>query len=162
MCTRRTVETLRRRVVPPLTRLCRFAAPLALLATLAPLGCRGRERTAGAVNLPAVRAADTAELAAGTVPRMLNPDPPFRYPAELWAQRVQGNVTLRLHVDSAGRVSPESTTVAASSGHPLLDSAAVRGSTALTFAPAVRDGRPVGQSIRFPVHFRHPDGPAVP
>ena len=159
MSTRRTVETLRRRVVPPLTS---FRSLAVALAAAVALGCRGRERTAGAANLPAVRAADTSELAAGTVPRMLNSEPPFRYPAELWAQRVQGNVTLRLHVDSAGRVRPESTTVATSSGYPLLDSAAVRGSTALTFAPAVRDGRPVAQSIRFPVHFRHPDGPSVP
>jgi TonB family protein len=146
MCTRRTVETLRR-IVPLVTTT--------MLLTLAPSACGGRERGVGPGRLAVP--ADTAELAATTVPRMLNPEPPFRYPVELWAQKVQGNVTLRLHVDSAGRVRPESTTVVASSGHPAFDSAAVRGSTALTFAPALRHGRPVGRSIRFPVHFRHPD-----
>lgn len=131
----------------------------AMLATA--VACGGRER-GDPPAFPAARAADADELASGTVPRMLNAEPPFRYPAELWAQKVQGNVTLRLHVDSAGHVRPESTTVVASSGHLALDSAAVRGSAALTFAPAVRDGRPIGRSIRFPVHFRHPDAPPVP
>jgi protein TonB len=128
-----------------------------VLAALAGAGC-GRER-GPAGRLPAARPANATELAAGAVPRMLNAEPPFRYPAELWEQKVQGNVTLRLHVDSVGRVHPESTTVAVSSGNPALDSAAVHGAAALAFAPAVRDGRPVGLSIRFPVHFRHPSVP---
>ncbi|WP_025409973.1 energy transducer TonB [Gemmatirosa kalamazoonensis] len=112
--------------------------------------------------LPPARLANAADLAEGTVPRMLNVEPPFRYPTELYARKVQGDVTLRLHVDSTGRVRPESTSVIASSGYAALDSAAVRGAAALRFAPAVRDGRPVGRSIRFPVLFRHPTAPPLP
>jgi protein TonB len=96
------------------------------------------------------------------VPRMLNREPPFRYPAALYAQRVQGNVTLRLVVDSGGRVTPESTRVAESSGHPALDSAALRGASALSFAPALREGRPVAAHLRFPVYFRHPAARPLP
>jgi TonB family protein len=131
-------------------------------------GCSGHDRvregaaTPPAPTLPGARVARATELADGSVPRMLNPEPPFRYPRELYAQKVQGNVTLRLHVDSAGRVAAESTSVVVSSGFAALDSAAVRGSAALTFAPAMRGGRPVGRSIRFPVHFRHPDVPPSP
>lgn len=93
---------------------------------------------------------------------MLNEEPPFRYPNELYARQVQGNVMLRLHVDSAGRVAAESTTVVTSSGYPALDSAALHGSAALRFVPAMRGGRPVGRTIRFPVHFRHPAAAPMP
>jgi TonB family protein len=96
------------------------------------------------------------------VPRMLNREPPFHYPAALYSRRVQGNVTLRLVVDSGGRVTAESTSVAESSGYPALDSAALRGAAALSFAPALRDGRPVAARIRFPVHFRHPAAEPMP
>ncbi len=87
---------------------------------------------------------------------MRNARPPFHYPGALYAGRVQGNVTLRLWVDSAGRVRPESTRVAESSGARLLDSAAVAGSRRLEFTPARRGGRPAGAALLFPVHFRHP------
>ncbi len=87
---------------------------------------------------------------------------PFRYPGALYARRVEGNVTLRLWVDSAGRVHPESTRVAESSGARLLDSAAVAGSVRLEFTPARHDGRPVAAPLLFPVHFRHPAGRSAP
>jgi protein TonB len=158
----------------PFVRALRSAVRWALLtgalaAALGAAACRGAEHgmreTAvprERAPLPAARVADAAELASGTVPRMLNAEPPFRYPAELYARRVQGNVMLRLHVDSTGRVHPDSTSIVASSGIPALDSAAVRGAAALEFAPAVRDGHPVGLTIRFPVHFRHPAAPPLP
>ena len=81
---------------------------------------------------------------------------PFRYPGALYRRRVEGNVTLRLWVDAAGRVRPESTRVAESSGVRLLDSAAVAGSARLQFTPPRRDGRPAAAPLLFPVHFRHP------
>jgi protein TonB len=95
-------------------------------------------------------------------PRMTNADPPFRYPAALYAQKVQGNVTLRLWVDSAGAVLPESTRVTEPSGYPALDSSAVAGSEKLRFAPGMRDGRPTGAAILFPVYFRHPEAAPLP
>ena len=87
---------------------------------------------------------------------------PFHYPTELYAQRVQGNVTLKIFIDTLGTVHPESTQVIESSGHPPLDSAAVRGTQSLSFSPARLRGRPVPVSILFPVYYRHPDEPPLP
>ena len=89
-------------------------------------------------------------------PVMKNPEPPFHYPASLYALEVQGNVMLRLFVDSTGAVLPESTRVHESSSYPAFDSAAVSGSESLRFVPAKRDGEPIAVSILFPVFFRHP------
>jgi periplasmic protein TonB len=96
------------------------------------------------------------------LPVMVNAEPPFRYPPVLYARRVQGNVLLRLYIDRDGRPRPESTQVAESSGHPELDSAAVRGSESLRFVPARSDGEPHGAAVLFPVLFRHPDAPPLP
>lgn len=90
------------------------------------------------------------------VPPQMRPPAPFRYPGALYHRHVEGDVTLRLWVDSAGRVHPESTRVAESSGARLLDSAAVAGSARLEFTPARRGGRPAAAALLFPVHFRHP------
>lgn len=96
------------------------------------------------------------------LPVMLNSEPPFRYPAPLYAEQVQGNVMLRIFIDREGRVRPESTRVMESSGYPSLDSSAVTGSQDLHFAPARVEGEPIAVSIRFPVFFRHPDAPPLP
>lgn len=93
---------------------------------------------------------------------MLNDPPPFHYPALLYAERVQANVTLRLYVDSLGGAVPESTRVEETSNYPALDSAAIAGSRELRFSPARRDGRRVGASVLFPVYFRHPDAAPLP
>jgi protein TonB len=93
-----------------------------------------------------------------SLPAMLNETPPFLYPADLYAQKVQGNVTLRIFVDSTGAIVPESTSVATSSGIAGLDSAAVSGSQRLRFAPAKRGSRPVATPVLLPVYFRHPQG----
>src|SRR3954468_17408892 len=96
------------------------------------------------------------------VPKMLNTDLPFRYPAELYARKVQGNVTLRLRIDRDGQVSADSTRIEESSGYVALDSAAVKGSQELQFIPAKLRGEPMPVTILFPVYFRHPDAPALP
>ena len=95
-------------------------------------------------------------------PRMLNEDLPFHYPPALYARKVQGNVTLRLYVDRAGQVTPDSTRIEESSGYAGLDSAAVKGSQDLRFAPARLRGESLSVSILFPVYFRHPDARALP
>jgi protein TonB len=96
------------------------------------------------------------------LPVMLNEEPPFRYPAPLYAQKVQGNVTLRIFVDRHGRVRPESTRVEESSGYASLDSSAVTGSQDLRFVPAKLNGEPMAVSILFPVFFRHPEATPLP
>ena len=97
-----------------------------------------------------------------SMPQMLNTEPPFRYPASLYDRKVQGNVTLRLFIDSTGRVWPESTLVTEPSGIAELDTAAVRGSEALRFRPAMKDGAPMNVRVAFPVFFRHPEAKALP
>ena len=96
------------------------------------------------------------------VPKMLNTELPFRYPAALYARKVQGNVTLRLRIDRDGQVSADSTRIEESSGYAALDSAAVKGSHELHFIPAKLRGEPMPVTILFPVYFRHPDAHALP
>jgi TonB family protein len=96
------------------------------------------------------------------MPVMLNAELPFRYPLPLYVQRVQGNVTLRLFVDSTGRVHADSTRVLEPSGFGALDSAAVAGAAKLRFRPAHRRGVPIAVSMLFPVHFRHPEATTPP
>jgi TonB family protein len=104
--------------------------------------CHGAER------------APAAAVKENDVPVAINSESPFQYPPALYNQGIEGEVRLRLFVDATGRVIPESTRVAGSSGTPGLDSAAVRGAARLQFAPAHRDGQPVGMAFYQPVIFR--------
>ena len=105
---------------------------------------------------------DAVERRPDSLPLMLNKRPPFQYPAALLARKVQANVTLRIHIDSTGKVVPESTTVFESSRSPELDSAALRGAKDLRFLPAKKRGHPVPVSLLFPVYFRAPGEPPLP
>jgi TonB family protein len=96
------------------------------------------------------------------LPVMLSRDVPVHYPPALYGKKAQGNVTLRIFIDSTGRVRPESTVVAESSGEAAFDSAAVAGVKDLRFSPAQRQGAPMAVSILFPIYFRHPQGAPVP
>jgi periplasmic protein TonB len=96
-------------------------------------------------------------------PVAINPVSPVRYPPTLLAQGIEGRVLLRLYVDSAGNVIPDSTRIAESSGYPALDSAALVGSPELRFSPALHQGRPVAAPFLQPVQFRSPrSGTATP
>jgi periplasmic protein TonB len=95
-------------------------------------------------------------------PVAMNPELPVDYPAALLEQGIQGTVILRLFVDAAGRVVPESTRVAESSGYPAMDSAAIRSAPALVFAPALTAGRPTAAPFLQPIHFRTARGGASP
>lgn len=94
-------------------------------------------------------------------PVMLNKELPFRYPPALYAQKVQGNVTLRIYIGRDGSIVPDSTRVAETSGFNALDSAAMKGSRDLRFEPAKTQGQAVPVSILLPVFFRHPDAPPL-
>jgi TonB family protein len=96
------------------------------------------------------------------LPVMLNHEIPVRYPPALYARKAQGNVLLRIYIDSAGRVHPESTVVAETSGEKSFDSAAVVGVRDLRFSPARHAGAAMSVSILFPIYFRHPQGVPVP
>jgi protein TonB len=94
-------------------------------------------------------------------PVALNADSPVSYPPALFDQKIEGDVLLRLYVDSTGKVTPESTKVIESSGYPALDSAALAGSRNLRYAPAKRRGIAVATPFVQPIEFRHPQGAAI-
>ena len=89
-------------------------------------------------------------------PVAINAVSPVRYPPALLAQGIEGRVLLRLYVDSAGRVIPDSIRIAESSGYPALDSAALVGAPELRFSPALHQGQPVAAPFLQPVQFRSP------
>ena len=130
----------------------RFISSTALLVAAA--AC-GREREG---PLSGAHAGPRPEV----MPVVMNEDLPFRYPTALFAQQVQGNVTLRIFIDAEGKVVMDSTRVVETSGYTALDSAAVKGSEELSFVPAKRRGEPMAVSILFPVYFRHPDAAPLP
>ena len=124
-----------------------------LLAT----GCRDKDTTQKMAQAFQIRATHPDEK-----PRVLNTELPFRYPASLYARRVQGNVTLRIFIDTTGRLRTDSTRIEESSGYGALDSAAVKGSQELRFIPAKLRGEPMAATVLFPVYFRHPEAHALP
>lgn len=123
-------------------------APAALIALAA---CPSPDTTKQALD-----SLNAAAQAPDQLPVMLNQELPFRYPDALYSSKVQANVLLRIYVDSAGVVWPESTLVLQTSGYPALDTAAVRGAPQLRFIAARRKSKPVGIGIKLPVFFRHP------
>ena len=131
--------------------------PVRLLASLAILGCVDQSTPKKVAQV-----FQAGRTTPDEKPRMLNEELPFHYPPALYARKIQGNVTLRLYVDHAGQVTPDSTRIEESSGYAGLDSAAVKGSQDLRFAPARLRGEPRGVSILFPVYFRHPEAHALP
>jgi TonB family protein len=89
-------------------------------------------------------------------PTLLTRELPFVYPPALYEAGVEGDVALRLFIDSLGLVVQESTTVAEPSGHAEFDSAAVAGAPYLEFQPARSDGARIGKTVVLPVKFRRP------
>jgi len=74
------------------------------------------------------------------------------YPAEAQRRGWQGRVVLRVDVSPAG--SPLSVDVRVSSGHELLDQAALRAVRQWHFVPATQGGAPVVGAVDVPVRFR--------
>ena len=128
-----------------MTPVVHRAAPVLFLLA----ACSGRE--AGTVRLP-----DQTARRGDDPPVALNAESPVEYPAMLYARGIEGKVVLRLYVELNGKLVPESTRVAESSGYPAFDSAALAGVGALRFAPALKNGVPAAAAFLQPVHFRHP------
>lgn len=85
------------------------------------------------------------------LPRKLatNPAPP--YPADAYAQGLEGRVQLLVQIDARGRV--QALEIAKSSGVASLDAAAVKAVRKWRFVPAERAGQPVAASVKVPVRF---------
>lgn len=101
-------------------------------------------------------------------PTPLFTESPVEYPLELWDQDIEGNTLVRVLVNEEGVV--DSVMVVESSGHPALDSAAVRGALAMEFEPATKEGEPVRVWAQVPVYFskdvqparaNRPESPAI-
>src|SRR5258705_13686268 len=103
----------------------RSRTTVALMALVFVAACKKGEGS----NLPFQTVGRQPDIA----PVMLNKELPFRYPPALYAQKVQGNVTLRIYIDRDGSIIADSTRVAETSGFNALDSAAMKGSRDLKF-----------------------------
>jgi TonB family protein len=86
-----------------------------------------------------------------TPPRPLANLPPV-YPEQAVAARWQGVTLLRVHVVADGAAADVE--VLSSSGHAVLDAAAVRAVRTWRFEPARHNGRPVAAAVRLPVRFQ--------
>jgi len=139
------------------TRTC--AAGIVCGAAALALAGGACDRDVPAPRLPRAMA---HALAPDELPALATTELPFKYPAALYARKVQGNVTLKLFIDRDGRVRPDSTRVAEPSGFAALDSAAITGASDLRFVPAKLRGEPMAFSILFPVYFRHPEARPLP
>ncbi len=145
------------RYIAIMAKFVRSGTLLGFLAAVTPMGCTDQYTPKKVAHV-----FQTGRDIPDETPKMLNEDLPFHYPPALYARRVQGNVTLRLYVDRLGPVPPDSTRIEDSRGSAGLDSAAVKGSQDLRFAPAKLRGAPLGVAILFPVYFRHPEARALP
>jgi len=74
------------------------------------------------------------------------------YPAEARRRGIQGNVLLHVDVTAAGAALRVN--VATSSGHDMLDDAALRAVQQWRFSPAMQGGVAVAGAVDVPVHFR--------
>jgi len=99
---------------------------------------------------PAIEAPPDAPADAFTGPQ---PAQPIRidYPAQARRRGLAGVVEVEISVDETGAVS--TLRVAVSSGHPILDEAALKGLAGIHFTPALRNGAPVPHTFRQPVRF---------
>jgi protein TonB len=110
---------------------------------------RVRAPLAKPAAMPAAR-----RVSLGTAPQIpprLRDNRPPDYPLEALRQGLEGTVLLRVHVAADGRVAEVE--ILDSSGHLILDAAAVRAVTSWRFAPATRAGRPTAAVVRQPVRF---------
>ena len=82
-------------------------------------------------------------------------NPPTRYPAIARQRRWVGTVLLEVHVLANG--SPSEVKVVKSSGHELLDDAAVEQLKTWSFTPARRGNKTVDDWVRVPMTFKLKD-----
>lgn len=78
--------------------------------------------------------------------------PAVRYPSRAVRLGLEGTVVLLLHVTAEGAV--ERAQVAESSGHEVLDRAALACVEGWRFSPGRLDGRAVAMAARVPIEFR--------
>ncbi|MFQ5617576.1 MAG: energy transducer TonB [Rhodospirillales bacterium] len=108
-------------------------------------GVSSRETTGGAKRSASAASYTTGNL--GNVPPV--------YPYRARRNEIEGRVVLRVHVLPGGTAG--SVEVLSSSGHAILDRAALKAVRAWRFVPAKRAGVPVAGAIDVPITFRLAD-----
>ena len=78
-----------------------------------------------------------------------------QYPRQARRRALEGQVVLKIEVQANGK--PGNITVVASSGHGVLDKAAVQGIQRWRFQPARRGNQTITASLQVPVTFRLQD-----
>jgi protein TonB len=99
---------------------------------------------------PAPAADDKLSEPRGYAGYLRNPAPD--YPLTAQRRGLEGQVVLKVHVLASGQ--PDSVTVARSSGHAILDEAAIRAVVSWAFAPARRGHTPVDGWVQVPLTFK--------
>lgn len=95
------------------------------------------------------------EAAKATAAYLHNPKP--EYPAAAKRRRLEGTVRLKVRVLASGLV--QSVDIDSSSGHAILDQAAVEAVQNWRFVPAKREGKPVDSWVQIPLSFNLIDTP---
>ena len=101
------------------------------------------------------QSANSVAQTVGTTPTkparaISNPNP--AYPPEAVQQRLEGRVILSVTIAASGEVSKVKVTE--SSGHEVLDQAALDAVCQWRFSPATQDGKAVEWTARLPIRFR--------
>ena len=125
-------------------------AVLAALAGAASTGCADDPSPeVGALRVDQLREG-------GFVWPVLEPasSPAFPYPADALEEGAGGDILLRIRISDAGRV--DSVSVVTSSGHAVLDSAAVEGARLLRYRPAQHGGAATAIWARLPIRYPVP------
>jgi len=74
------------------------------------------------------------------------------YPVQAQDRGLEGRVILKVHVLASGK--PDNVTVAKSSGHRILDDAAIKAVQAWAFDPAKRGRTPIDGWVNVPLNFK--------
>ena len=137
-------------VVPPAAELVtQLAAELAAMLP-APSQPAAPGSAAPAAQPPASPPADAAPLLIAN-PRFRLPPRPPAYPRRAVELRAQGEALIGALLDPAG--TPHDLRVLRSSGHPMLDRAALDAVGGWAFEPGQRGGQPVPSRVEIPVRF---------
>jgi protein TonB len=118
-----------------------IAAPAPAVATTAPVA---------AAAAPAGVVDDKVSEPRGYAGYLHNPAP--AYPPAAQRRGLEGQVVLKVHVLASGQ--PDNITVAKSSGHAILDDAAIKAVTLWAFAPARRGPAAVDGWVQVPLTFK--------
>lgn len=140
---------------PQFQPLASLTSPVALTAPLAPslatLPSFASEATATRTARKPSGKSGSARAGQADAPPRYASCPPPAYPAQARKEHLSGTVVLRAEIDDRGR--PLTVALHQTSGHAILDAAALRTVRAWRFDPARRDGSPVSARLEIPIRF---------